>query len=282
MESLGYIVTNKFIILAVDSKLEFAYGENDETTKIHFENVRKVHKISNTTTISILGSPFKITDLYKYILGLKNSDKSFDTIIEDLESIFNYNLKDFVEKVEQVKKVIPKYQDENGVLDQEKLLKHFEKNDALLLIAKDLIELINSSTFTGAQIFLFTNENGQNYFGKYISFGANISGKKSPLLKNNNFYFGLESSIIDPKVIEKLKEEKISELKSEIDEDWELSDELIMKFKIKVKQILKEALTKLSPFNSRPNIIFYELSDETKNIFIEPDLKLNNINFNRK
>ena len=280
MENLVYLVTNKFITVAVDSNLEISMGEGNDKINLVIPNAKKVEQISDTTIISILGLPHKITDLYNYILGIKNSDKSFDGIIEDLESIFNSNLGKIVENLTEITSVIPKYTDsKTQVLDQKALFEHFKNKPELLQIAKEAIELMQSGTKSGTQIAIFTRENNKNYVGRYLSIGMNFSGSKSIELPKDHFHFGIISTSKD---IEEKQAEKIAEIQSKITNDWELTDTEISNFEKLGKDIMESVLTEISPFKSTPNIIFYQLNNNTNNRFVLPEIKLTPIKFSRK
>lgn len=282
MESLGYIVTNKFILVGVNTNLNISVGEGQEQLAISLNNARKVYRVSDKTIIIIVGLAHKITDLFSYILGIKDSNKTFDSIIEDLESIYNSNTSKLIANMQMVAEVIPKYMNSDKVLDTTKFLEHFENNDDLYSIAKESLELLKSGTKSGTQIYLFTQEENINYLGKYLSLATNFSGLKSPQLPKDNFYLGLASSAIEMKQIEKLQAEKIIELKENLTSDWELSEEKILKLKLDSMEILSSALKEINPFPEEANIVFYELSNETDEIFKEPEINLIDVNFKRK
>jgi hypothetical protein len=90
MDTIGYVVTNKFIIVAAEGGLEITVHNEDGTTQVlTLNNTRKVYTIGGKLAISVLGIPTKITEIYNYILNLKYGDQTFDSILEDLKSIYN-------------------------------------------------------------------------------------------------------------------------------------------------------------------------------------------------
>jgi hypothetical protein len=281
MESIGYAVSNKFILIAVDTKLELNIrGNSGEKTIINIDNARKVYKISDTTAISITGLPHKISNIFKYILSIKNSDKSYDSVVEDLESIFNMDGEKAKEQIEQVQSAIPRFVDSDGVIEQDKLFNHFKDDPDLLLLAKESISLMQSGGKLGTNIFLFSHENGRNFFGKYISMAFNLIGSKQEVIAKDNIYFCLDSAKIKPDDVRILEGECLKQIQPHIIADWEENKENEKVLKEKARELLIDALTQLSPFKLTPNIIVYELSDETDNIFSEPEMKLRDIEIN--
>lgn len=281
MEGIGYVVTNNFILIAVDTNLIATIGENHDKLKLQFNNIRKVYKISDTTAISIIGLPHKISDIYKYVLSIKNSDKSFDAVDGDLKFIFNSNLESILAQISKVASVIKNFTDENDVLDKDKFFEYFADDHELLKIAKESLALIESNTELGTRIFLFSYENGKNIFGNYISIANNLQGNKIDDIPKDNIYLVLASAKEKNETVLNLQNQSLEKLKPFMLENWENTRESEINLKNKAKEVLEEALIKLTPFDLTPNIVFYELSKETDYIFVEPNIKLIDINFDR-
>ena len=276
MESIGYVVSNKFILIAVDTNLELAtQGSDGKKTSIRMNNIRKVYKVSDATVFSITGLPKKISGIQRYILGVKGSDKSFDSVVEDLEAIFNTSSKNAIDQIKEVQSEIPNYLDANGVVKEKELYAHFKDNPDLLELAKETISLVQSGGSLGTYIYVFGRENEKNLFGKYLSVGYNFTGSNVDNILPNSIYFQLNSAKIVPNDVKRLEDECLQKLQPLIVDGWENNKEDELKLKEKARELLIEALNKLFPFDKMtPNVIVYELSEETNNIFTEPDVKL--------
>lgn len=282
MESLGYAITNKFILIAVDKNLEITIGEKGEQLKLEINNAKKVYIISDETAISIIGLPHKITDIYKFILSIQNSDKTFNSVEEDLHSIFNSNIQSLIANIQKVASLIPKFNDEKGVLKQDELFKHLENEPDLLQIAKESISLLQSETQLPTKVSIFGRENEANVFGIYISLGFNLVGSKQSTIPNDNIFVGLQSIRASQEQSTEFEEKFIKNIKPFLVNGWEGNKKLENELYTACKEQLRLGLTELSPFKMKPEIIFYELNEESNFKFREPNDKLVEVNFNRK
>lgn len=281
MESIGYFVTNKFILIAVDKNLEVTIGEQDEQLKLEINNAKKVYKISDETAISIIGLPHKITDIYKFILSIQNSNNTYDNVEEDLKSIFNSSLQKVVENIQNISSLIPRFSEENGALKQDELFKHLENDPDLLQITKEAISLLQSKSQLPTRVSIFGRENGQNVFGVYMSIGINLIGNKQATIPKDHIFIGIQSIKTTQEQSKEIEDILLSRIKPFLVNGWEESKELESKLYNACKEQLKFGLTEVTPFKKKPEIIFYELNEQSNFKFKEPDEKLIEVNFNR-
>ncbi len=280
MESLGYVVTNNFILIAVDKNLEITIGEADQQLRLTLTDAKKVYRISDETAISIIGIPHKITDIYKYILSIQNTNKTYDAVEGDLQFIFNSNHEKLIENIRTLSALIPRFNDGNGVLKQEDLFKHLENEPELLQIAKESITLQNSQTQV-TTISLFGRENGKNVFGIYMALGFSIIGRKQPSIPHDNVFFGLQNIKTSQEKIKELEDNCKLKVSPFIIEGWETDKQLEENLYNECKAQLKSAVASLTPYKTTPQIIFYELNSNTNFIFEEPPDKLREVKFTR-
>ncbi|MES2277124.1 MAG: hypothetical protein V4592_13930 [Bacteroidota bacterium] len=281
MEALGYVVSNKFILIAVNTKLTIKWGTGPADT-FSLPNARKVHTIGKHLAISVIGIPHKISDIYKYILKINNQQSTYDSIVEDLESIFNTDREKLVAKVGQVRDLVSRHTDASGVLDEAAVGAALAGNPELATIMTEAKSLIGAGANGVTKIFLFGRENDQNVYGEYIVLGFNMTGYKETAPQADYVFYNIVSSIADPTLMEELISRQRDELLPLLTPGWETDSELENIVFAKCRQLLSDALTELSNSTESPNVEFYTLNNETNFEFAEPAIHLTNIEFNRQ
>lgn len=276
MDSIGYAVTNNFMVVAVDTRLQVKI----EAQTLFIPNTRKVYKIGRSMLISIIGVPHKISDIYKYILNLKYSENSYGSIVNDLESIFKSGIPDLVTNIQRLQSLIGNFTNEEGKEDISRIQNEVANNPELNSLLTELIN-IQSSNNGFTKIFLFDRELNKNVHGVYALIGNNLAGVKIEEIPEDNIYYNVISSVTNEQSTTRIVESQKDELQPYLKPGWEQDEQMEEELLEKCKSLLTIAFAKISTLEGNPNIVFYELNKTTDFEFKEPEMHLTNITFNR-
>jgi hypothetical protein len=277
MEAIGYAVTNNFMLIAVDTRLQVKTGD----ITLSLPNTRKVYKIGRSMLISVIGVPHKISDVYKYILNLKYSENSYESVVSDLESIFKSGANDLVNTFEQLKSLIDKFTGDGGTEDLSRIQNEAANYPELNSLLTEIINAQNSNNKGLTCIFLFDREFDKNVHGMYVLVGNNLAGVKNDNLPKDNIYYNLVSSITGEEITKPITESQREELKPYLQTGWEQNEQMEQELLEKCKSLLTTAFSKISSLEGNPNVVFYLLNKSTDFEFKEPEIKLTDITFNR-
>lgn len=280
MESIGYIINRNFVLIAVDTN----YNIQTDKTILHVPNLRKIYKLNDNNIISVIGNPYRSTDVIKYVMKLNELgyNGTYSQIKEDLKDAFDNSKGDVIENVKKLAKILPSFQDENGYLKINDLTNHLENEPGLLNLFTESIRTMQNSTPTIAQILVF----GWNKELKKMRLYHSISLGQELIENEYDFtrdllYTRFLSSTKQVDETQKTENELGLNFSSFLSTGWDEQTDKICDILRKGKEILTEGLIRISPYESQPNIIFYELSYRTDYIFKEPEIKLVNLTVNR-
>ncbi len=281
MDTIAYIANRKFLIVAVDTNFQVTHGDLFISSK----NTRKAHVLNSKNLITVVGNPYQNSDILAYIKKISALDSalSFDQIIEDLRSVFDSSHLEMIRIVQEVAKVLPTFQEENGNISKGKLLAHFEGRDEHLALLNNALENVGGSpldmvTFVG--LFGWDEVSQQCRVANYVSLGNSLSGDETEFL-DEFVYTKFVSRNILPEETSKLELESVKELSPFLVHGWDTNQTLIEEMMERCKQILVRAIKKISPYAVEPNVVFYELSHRTHFNWQEPDMKLFDVVYKR-
>jgi hypothetical protein len=279
MESLGYILSNKFIVVAADTNFVFTASQ----LTFNANNIKKAYRLNDQLLISVIGEFHKITDIYTYILKLNElgHNKSFDETVENLGSAFGLSPNIDIDGIKSLVELTPEFMDANGVVNTTAFLEHLASNPDLQALLKDTFDLHLSGLNVPTSVLLFGFDNESIRMGKYLVVGNHLKSLEIQPIPKDNIFIGFSSSTIKSEETDKLEEELIKELQPLMINEWENSPEITKDLINAGKKKLEKGLKTLTPFKKEPNIVFYELSADTKFKFQEPSIDLKKINFKR-
>lgn len=281
MESIAYLINRNFILIAVDTN----YETEVNGIKIKLNRAKKAYKLNDNNLIAVIGNPYKITDIYKYILKLNElgQNESYNQIVEDIKDVFNSSKIDITEGLTELTKLLPMFYDNSGYVKTNELFEKLKEKPELISILKDAIPSINNSMPALTQILVFgwLPELGKTNMANFISLGQNLTGSDSIEMNSDFVYIRLASSSVDSSVTSNIEQELVKELSPLLQSGWDKNNDITNSVIEKGKEILSEGLQQICPYTTEPNIIFYELSYRTDYRFIEPELELSKIEYNR-
>lgn len=281
MESVAYMISRNFILLAVDTNFETSFKGVD----FKMSNAKKLHILNDKTAISVIGNPYKISDIYKYVLNLKSIDENsgFNKIVEDVKDVFNSSGIELKKGIEEISKLLPKYKTDSGHVDTATLFEFLKDKPELISILKDSILSVNNEMPMLSQLLIvgWQPELDATRLSHNVSIGLNLTGSDFDDFKKGLVYTRFASATVHPTETTKLETELSQELTPILCSGWE-DDKAKVESVIDLgKIILSKGLERITPYKSKPNIVFYELSPMTNYKFKEPDLKLVKIQYNR-
>ena len=282
MDNVAYLMNRKFILIAVDTNYQVNFNDD----KIHLIRARKVHKLNNTNAISLIGNPYKITNIMKYVLKLNELgyNDTFDRIIEDLKDAFDTSKVDILHGLVELSHILPNYIMSDGNVDVSGLFNSVKDKPEYISILRDALDAVDYSNKGLAQIFVFgwDSENYETRIAQFISVGQNLTEGINLDLSPDIVYMRLASSSVDNTKTSQLEKELINDISPLLTVGWDSDTRAIDAVLEKGKEILSDGLRKISPYLLESNIVYYELSPRTNFEFVEPDLKLMNIVFNKR
>ncbi len=279
MDTIGYIINRNFVLIAVDANYQIQSGK----VSLHMDNMRKIYKLNDQNIISVLGNPYRSTDIIKYVMKLNElgHNGTFSRIIEDLKDAFNNSQENVIEKIHELSKILPRFQDQNGYLKMDELSSYLIGKGESIDILTETINTIQNSMPTLAQIMVFGwNKESKMRMVHYASLGQELIGDEF-IFSEDLLYIRLLSSSIPIEETVKLENELISSFASHLTPGWDSQIPKISDIIKLGKDILTDGLKRISPYETPVNIVFYELSHQTGYRFNEPDVKLVNLQVNR-
>lgn len=281
MESIGYIANRNFILIGVDTNYETEHGGFALTV----DCAKKVYKLNDHNAICVIGNPYKVSDIHKYILKLNELGQNwtYEKIIEDLNDVFNSSKTDISKGFKELSELLPNFYSKTGFVKTEELFAYLKDKPEYISILQDTISSINNSHAGLSQVLIFSWDTTlqKSRLAQYVSIGLNLTGNELNEMQPGLIYARFASATVDPRETTKLESELVQQFTSLLQIGW---DEDVEKIKIAIdkgKTILAEGLSRITPFKGKPNIVFYELSSQTNFIFSEPDIKLKEIVYNR-
>jgi hypothetical protein len=283
MESAAYLINRHFVLIAVDTNYQYKLGD----TVLKIPNAKKVYKLNDTNLVSVIGNPFKTTNIYKYLLKLNEygHNKSFEEIVEDLNDVFNATGTDLIDNLKSLASILPNFYNETGHLKIDEIANSLKDRPELLSVLSDGINILNDSTNALTQVVVFgwNRKSSKMDAAHLVALGNHLHGNQAFQLAEGFIHIKFSASSMDiSKKTHQLEAEAIQKFKRFITPGWDLEPTAIEQVLELGKDILTDGLKQISPYEGDPNVIFYELSERTNNIFIEPDLHLTKIEFNNK
>lgn len=282
MDRIGYIITNNFILIGVDTNLVLTLGSGSDSITLRLTDARKVRLLSPTVAVAVVGLPAKAGDLYKYLEALRNTDNTFDEVVSDVTSLFNQNVKDIQAQMLEVRAVIMDNLDEQGAIKEDAVLAHFVDDLGKQQLVIESLQMLRKQNHMATQFFAFAHEHGKNLSARYIVIGANASGHRQENLPVDNYDFVLTSSLEQTKKLETTQGLMQQMISGSIPHGWDNDPAKVDEIKEMARGLIRQGLEGSNPFpEMKPNILFYELSAATGYVFAEPEQKLRQININR-
>lgn len=279
MESLGYILTNQFIVIAVDTN--FAMSVDDMW--FDSDRIKKVHKLNDRLMISATGELNKIADIYTYIFKLNElgHNKTFDDTVENLASAFQLSSTVDVAGMKSLVGLTSRFITPEGTVDTEAFLNHLSSNPDLQAILKDAFSLASSGIKmpTTITLFEFGEHPGQVRMGKCLVIGNHLKSAEMPAIPKDHAFIGFSSSTRKAAEINLIEKSLLAEISTYLTPGWETSKQHTAALVQLSKQLLAKGLRAITPFCGMPNIVYYELSSQTGYIFKEPDTPLHICDF---
>jgi hypothetical protein len=248
MESCAYFATRKFFILAVDGNFETSIDNHE--IKIH--NAQKVCILNSQSLVTVIGNPYKISDIYKYLLELNKLgyNRNYEEIIKDINEVFNSSNKGIEESLNRLSKLASALQNEDGEVDIQKLIKELESEPELIPILKDSLSRTDIHGPGLAQILIANWDNSlerKATIGYYASIGHNLIGINLDQLYKDSFYFKFHSSSIKADELVLREKDYHNEIISEMGADWENDLNKVKRIMAKGKEQLAKAISDISP-----------------------------------
>ena len=279
MECLATVVSQKFILVAVDSR----YHIQIDNLRIESSKAKKVFGINDQNLLSIVGNPYRATDVSKFVSRMKQlkENLSFEEINADIENIFNTANTDINSDFTDIIDALPQFYEQNGNIDPKKLFEYFKDDPAKLSLAKDTILTMKGGLDAIAQILLFSWDQDvrRTIISHHISMGHSMHSSVffEDMLPNQIYVRCLKGSKVDQELEVKLS----NEFSPFVKDGWLDTDQNLSAIIKKSKEVLEEAIKHMTPFEGVPNVIFYELSHQTDFKFKHPNIELKDINYNR-
>lgn len=282
MDRIGYIVTNKFILIGVDTNLIITQSNGSESVTLHLTDARKVRLLSPTVAVAVVGLPAKAGDLYNYLGALKNTNNTFDEVVTDVTTLFNQNANDIKAQMLEVVAVIMANLDEQGAIKEEVVKAHFAGDLGKLQIVEESLQMVRHQNHMATQFFAFAHEHGKNLSARYMVIGANASGHRQDNLPVDNYDLVLTSSMEQVKKLEAAQGLMQQMISGSIPHGWDNDPAKVDEIKEMARGLIRQWLEGSNPFpEMTPNIVFYELSAATGYVFAEPAQKLRQIDIKR-
>ncbi|OOV28607.1 hypothetical protein BXU11_01255 [Flavobacterium sp. LM5] len=278
MESIAYIVTNKFILILADTNFELKIGDEE----IKKNDAQKVSVLLDNLAIACVGEFYKTSDISNYVWKLNElgHNNSFDEIIEDLESSFGTdNITE--EMLRKQNELYIKFTDLNGNIDTVALLNSIKDDKIMYPFVRDVFITLQGG-FNPTSIALFSVENNpfRIRVGNYNIKGNHMVGSETNILTDHIFIHSM-SATKDENTIAQLTNKAHSEINKFVFKNWENDDDAVNKLIEVGKITLTNIIESISPYPSKPNVVVYELSKNTNYIFKDPETHLKRYNFNR-
>lgn len=281
MESIAYLINRHFTLVAVDTHYltEFA------GIKIQMNQAKKLYKLNDHNLISVIGNPYKITDIFKYVLKLNElgHNGNYDKIVEDLNDVFNTSKTEISKGLRELSDILPRFYNDSGYVKTEELFEYLKDKPEYIAILQDTLSSMNNSHPALTQVLVFGWDTSVKLtrLAHFVSLGQNLTGNQLNEMLPDFVYTRFASATLDPAETTKLESELVQQLTPIVTPGWDIDKEKIAEVIEKGKQVLTEGLKKITPYQIEPNIVFYELSERTNFKFEEPKDDLKKIEYNR-
>ncbi len=276
MEILGYIVSRDLVLVAINAK----HIAKLDQIKLIFENAKKAYKIKGNVLLTMMGNPYKTTNIKKYILKLSelNSVQSFDSLLQDLNDIFNTAQSKMGMSIEKITKLLEKYKRDDGYVDTLEVEKQLDTQEEIMLL-RDVTSstLNNHNALCTISLFGYEQIDGLRIV-HLISIGNELHDiVKNDLPKDQIF---LQIINLENTDTLQLQTELVKQLVPFLPLGWHEDDNCLNNLLEQGKKTLIEGINQISLSEEKPNIVFYELSKRTGFTFTEPEIKLVGIDYN--
>ena len=282
MESLAYIITNKFLIVAFDGNLQVKASDME----LKLSKINKVYKTNDTTLISIVGNLKEMTKLYRYVLELYRHKKDMtpEEIIADIKDLRPKDMDDLMAGIRDVMEIAEELK-RPGITeaDAQIILQKLQNNKTVQELMKDVGDKNDpKKNLNFVHIFNYNPEKGMNCHalnlaGNYVIEPYKIDNSNIP---KNSFFIGIASSVGDETALAKVRANYVKRIKPLFEKrDWE---DLPLETSMldESRKLLSDALTEICPFKETPDVYFYEIGQHTDYKVIKPKTELSEINFN--
>ena len=280
MESIAYLVNREFVIVAVDTN----YQLEAEKLTVTMTKAKKVYRLNDHTLISVIGNPYKVTDVMKYVLKLCELGHAgnFEDLLEDLQDVFNSATQSATSIMEELNDMIPKLVNEDGNVDTNELIEKFKDKPAHQAMIKDALVGMKTNFFAFAFLIVlgFDDDNRIVRMAPFASIGNNMFGEEKEL-PEDAVYLKYNSATMHPLETTTMEQELAMELSPILVEGWNRDQLQMNAVKEKGRELLAQGLRRMTPYKTTPNIVYYELSADTGFVFQEPDVELHEIKYNR-
>lgn len=282
MESLAYIITNKFLIVAFDGNLQVKASDME----LKLSKINKVYNANDTTLISIVGNLKEMTKLYRYVLELyrHNKDMKPEDIIADIKDLRPKDMDDLMVGIKDILEIAEELKNpEITELDAQIILQKLQNNKTVQELLKDVGDKNDpKKNLNFVHIFNYNPEKGMNCHalnlaGNYVIEPYKIDKSNIP---KNSFFIGITSSLNDETELTKVRVNYVNRIKSLFEgsnwEDLPLEPSMLDES----RKLLRDALTEICPFKEKPDVYFYEIGQHTDYKVVKPKTALSEINFN--
>lgn len=281
MESIAYLASSKFIIVAVDTIYETQF----HNISIKLNDAQKAYKLSDSNLVSVIGNPYKITDIYTYLNKLTElgQNRSFEEVINDLNDVFNTSRQGFANQINDLRSMLPQFQNEKDEVDVEKMKVALTERPDLVSILEDALHSLNAEETSITQLFVFgwNDVDSLPKIANFISIGNRLEGATFTEFLPGQVFVRFASATAQAETTRKIEQEAVEQLNVLLFPGWDAEENSINKIIMEGKQILARGLAKISPYNTAANVVFYELDEKSKFAFQEPKIKLRKIIYNR-
>jgi hypothetical protein len=280
MDSLGFVVNRKFALIAVEKRFEMQRKD----APIVFDNIRKAYKLNDHHLISVIGNYLKMTDMYRYIFRLNElgNNGTFDEIISDLTNVFGTSMS-VRRDLADIKQLMLKLSDDPEKLRNE-LKAFFAEKPHLMNLYMEIIAPIHDPQPALTQVLLFGwDEKLERVRQIHLLAPGNnlipVGGGEEELLPGALYTRLVSFDIKREKEIRRISEEVNDAITSLLTPEWDDDNKHVDLVIDQAIESLTAAYTSLTPYQAKPDVIFYELSHRTNFKFQEPDVKLMGIQF---
>lgn len=282
MESIAYLINRKFVLIAFDTNYIADFGGSTVDLKL----IKKAYKLNDHNLISVIGNPYKTSDIFNYVLKLNElgHNGSFEKIIEDLDDVFNSAKTEVVDDLEELTKLLPHFYDDSGNVNITDLFEQIKKKPQLVSLLQETISSSNQKHPAMTQVFVFGWDKELEIvkMNQIISVGQKLTYIPIQEYQKDFVYIRFASSTLNPNDTVNIEHELVQKLTPYLTEGWDSDFEQTDTLINVAKEVLVEGLKKICPYEREPNIVFYELSSRTNYVFEEPEQDLTKLEFLRK
>ncbi len=249
MESIAYIINRHFTLVAVDTN----YMINSKDIKVLLTQVKKVYKLNDYNLVSVVGNPYKSTDIFKYLLKLNELgyDGDYENILEDINDVFNSSKTEITKGLRELSNIISRFDDGSDNIKIEELFEHFKDKPEYIAILEDAISSMDNNHSALANILVFGWDASikKTRLANFTSIGHNLTGTQLEMVPDF-IYIRLASANLHPNETSKIENELVQRLSSILTTGWDVDKDKIEEVILKGKEIIIEGLKKITPYES--------------------------------